>query len=136
MNSHGVSKISQKVFLKLVLKAKFKFNFRSFEKFKILVVRFGHVGRGQKGPRKVFLGVSSPSGRSQLNIFCVPPPFIGVPASRHLSIFCRISGQNFQKNIIYVGFLPSFQTFSVFRLCMVQEMPYIGTTPKGKIPCT
>ena len=56
---------------------------RSFEKLKILVVRFGHVGRGQKGPRKVFLGVSSPSGRSQLNIFCVAPPFIGVPASRH-----------------------------------------------------
>ena len=136
MNSHGVSKISQKVFLKLLLKAKFKFNFRSFEKLKILVVRFGHVGRGQKSSRKVFLGVSSPSGRSQLNIFCVPPPFIGVPASRHLSIFCRISGQNFQKNIIYVGFLPSFQTFSVFRLCMVQEMPYIGTTPKGKIPYT
>ena len=40
--------------MKLVLKAKFKFNFRSFEKLKILVIRFGHVCRGQKGPRKVF----------------------------------------------------------------------------------
>ena len=71
------------MFLKLVLKAKFKFNFRNFDKLKILVVRFGHVGRGQKGPRKVFLGVSSPRGSGQLNIFCVAQPFIGVPASRH-----------------------------------------------------
>ena len=78
LNSHGVSKISRKVFLKLVLKAKFKFNFRSFEKLKILVIRFGHVCRGQKGPRKVFLGGFSPSGCSQLKMFCVVPPFIGV----------------------------------------------------------
>ena len=38
----------------IVLKDEFKFNFRSFEKLKILVIRLGHVGRGQKGPRKVF----------------------------------------------------------------------------------
>ena len=38
--------------MKLVLKAKFKFNFRSFEKLKILVIKLGHVGCG---PRKVFL---------------------------------------------------------------------------------
>ena len=54
MNSHGVSKISRKVFLKLVVKAKFKFNFRSFEKLKILVIRLGLSVVAKKGPRKVF----------------------------------------------------------------------------------
>ena len=40
--------------MKLVLKAKFKFDFRSFEKLKILVIRLGHVGRGQRPKKRVF----------------------------------------------------------------------------------
>ena len=54
MNSHGVSKISRKVFLKLVLKAKFKFNFRSFEKLKILVIRLVVSVVAKKAQEKCF----------------------------------------------------------------------------------
>ena len=64
------------MFLVLVLKAKFKFNFRSFDNLKILVVKLSHVSRGQR-PKKRFLGGFSPRGRSQLKMFCVAPPFIG-----------------------------------------------------------
>ena len=35
----------------------------------------------KKAQEKCFLGDSPPSGRGQLKIFCVAPPFIGVPAA-------------------------------------------------------